>query len=913
MVDGIFEQGLGNSDVVVVVLSEHSIRSDWVRAEMETAVVLRIRGRCRILPVLLDGVDVPVALLTAYHVRISDCAAYDEEFQRILEIICGGVDDSAAGVPMGQAWFQQRVDYAIAKAGSRYTQRLHTEVAAERALEGVGRTRGFIEEWQKCLAALRECRPGPLPSRAGDPGVLEQAQMEVEAALADVDRETAAAIESLEGFADLPDLRRSAETARESLLRLLVLLRLEDATGEDYGGHMSEVWHLDAGRSLAAVDDLSRLLESAPTQAAIERELLIEGPAGTGKTHLLCEVANARIQEGLPTILVLGQEFDREPLRDQIPRLTAFPGSVEEEVAALASASEAAGTVGLLIVDALNESDQPDRWENELDVLRHIVAQHEHAALVVSCRSELVPEILGQTDMLRLEHHGFGQATETAITRYAQEYGIDPVSFPVLSPEFSNPLFLSLACRAMETLGLGSFQLGEAGLTAVCDAFLEAANERLSAPDRCDYNRQRDLVQQAVRILAEVSLDSPLIGWDQAEELLEPVLPDRTWSKSLLKGLLDEGVLIPTASGVGFGFQRLGDLAKASTLCHRPVAEVESWIGGLGDDRWAHLGVLGALAVRLPEERGIELVELLADDEGSVYMGDIDLFAESLVLRSASAISETTELYLQRILENEAAWEDPHDYKGVCEQIVQLSCVPGHPLNARWAHTWLMGLELAERDAHWSQFLVGRAERETPVRRLVNWARDNSSGAGPDVRYLAGLMLGWMLTTSDNRVRDKATKALVAMLEPDPETARQVLASFRGLNDPHAVERLAGVACGVALRSSDPQAHRQIADGVAGLLGDQWPAHLLARDYANRVFQLALQAGWEPPGGARPEDPPYCGPPLRRGPPIAGHHRRPDRTDQRAGRPRLLVDIVVPPRIRRLREIRAAAGSQRIR
>ena len=862
MVEGIFEQGLGKSDVVVIVLTENSIRSKWVRAEMETAVILRIEDKCRVLPVLLDGVDVPVSLKTAYHVRVSDCDAYDEEFGRILEVIRGRGEGSDAGAPMGQAWLQRRVDYAIAKAGRRYTPELHTEVASERALDGVGRAKGFVEEWRKCLAVFRERRPWPLPKGAGGSGVVEQAQEDFEGALEDVDRETMATIASLEGFAEFPDLESAVEAARGSLLRLHALLRLEDAAGETLGGYQSDAWHFEAGRSLAAVEDLSRLHESTSTQAAMAQELLITGPAGTGKTHLLCEAANARTREGLPTILVLGQEFDREPLCDQIPRLTAFSGSVEEEVAALASAAEAAGRVGLLIVDALNESHQPGRWKYELDGLRHIVAQHEHVALVVSCRSEVVSEVLGETDILRLEHHGFGGATETAITRYALEYGIDPVSFPVLSPEFSNPLFLSLACKALETLGHDSFQLGEAGLSAVCDAFLEAVNERLSSADRCDFNNQRKLVQQAVRVLAEVGVDSPLIDWDKAEELLDQVLPDRTWSRSLLKGLLDEGVLIPTASGVGFGYQRLGDLAIASNLCEKTVEEIEGWIAGLGNDRRSHMGVLGALAVKLPEQKGIEIINLLADEEGIVGSEDLDLFVESLVLRSAPAISKTTILFLQRILEHEATWEDPYTYVGVCEQIVQLSCVPDHPLNAKWAHTWLMGLILAERDTQWSQFLVGWAERETPVRRLIDWARESSSDAEPEGRHLAGLMLGWMLTTSDNRVRDKATKALVALLEPDPETAGAVLASFCGLNDPHAVERLAGVACGIALRSTNPETCRQIAYGVVGLLGDQWPAHLLTRDYANRVFQVALQAGWEPPGGARPEDFPYRGPPY---------------------------------------------------
>ena len=43
--------------------------------------------------------------------------------------------------------------------------------------------------------------------------------------------------------------------------------------------------------------------------------LLLTGDAGTGKTHLLCDIAKKRIEESRPTVLLMGQRFvsDEEP------------------------------------------------------------------------------------------------------------------------------------------------------------------------------------------------------------------------------------------------------------------------------------------------------------------------------------------------------------------------------------------------------------------------------------------------------------------------------------------------------------------------------------------------------------------------------------------------------------------------
>ena len=758
---------------------------------------------------------------------------------------------------MDDAWFQERISHAVAKAGHRYSPHLHTEVDAVRALEAVGRTEAYVARWREALAELRKSRRTPWRAPPRDSGEIAAALASITEHLDEIDREVTTSIASLTGFGDVPPPGDRLQVARQKLAAVRESLwnypRQEDGR---YERMVDSLLH-GVGRIDRALFLLAELAGSAPFRAACRLEVLIAGPAGVGKTHLLCDIAKRRVKARLPTILLMGQDFDRRALRIQIPELAAFTGTAEEVVSTLAAASEAAGTVGLVMIDALNESERPDSWQDELRALQQIVARHPQAALAVSCRSEFLEDVVGESSMPTVTHDGFGESTEEAVARFTEEYGLETVSVPALHPEFSNPLFLKLACEALATLGDGRFPLGSAGLTTVCDAYLEAVNRRLSSRGKCDFDRESRLVQKAVQVLARECSDHSIIPREAADRLLHDLLPQEEWSKSLLKGLLDEGVLISALGGVTFGYQRIGDIARASLLCADTAEEIKDWVTALGHGRWAHRGTLEALAVMLPERHGIELIEFLMDDDEHARFDDFDLFINSLALRDANSVSGKTKNIARYCLEVEYLRER------VCDQLLRLAWIPGHPLNSEWTHEWLMPRDIAERDAGWSQCLVGGTGQARPAGQLIAWARISRHVVKPEVRRLVGLMLGWMLTTTDNRVRDRATKALVALFDADPRTAKGILMSFAGVNDPYILERLAAAACGAALRATKPVVHHQLADGLTELFGAEWPTHVLTRDYAHRVFQLAKTTDWSPPDGADPDQHPYDGPPYR--------------------------------------------------
>lgn len=80
----IFDDGIGQADAVIVVLSRHSGTSRWMRAEISAAFTRWIVDGTRLVAVCLDQAPVPPALATLLYVEIDPAADWSAEFERIM-------------------------------------------------------------------------------------------------------------------------------------------------------------------------------------------------------------------------------------------------------------------------------------------------------------------------------------------------------------------------------------------------------------------------------------------------------------------------------------------------------------------------------------------------------------------------------------------------------------------------------------------------------------------------------------------------------------------------------------------------------------------------------------------------------------------------------------------------------------
>jgi len=90
LVDEIFTHGITAADVFIVVLSKNSIQSRWVHEELSVAIVQKIAGVVKsVVPIVIDNVTPPDALLATVWERIPDVTRLDIHADRIAAAVLG--------------------------------------------------------------------------------------------------------------------------------------------------------------------------------------------------------------------------------------------------------------------------------------------------------------------------------------------------------------------------------------------------------------------------------------------------------------------------------------------------------------------------------------------------------------------------------------------------------------------------------------------------------------------------------------------------------------------------------------------------------------------------------------------------------------------------------------------------------
>jgi len=109
LVDKIFEEGIKNAKAIIVIVSKHSVEKPWVREELNAAMVRKINGLSRLIPVIIDQCEIPECLRATVWERISDLEKYDDSLSRVVQAIFGISERPA----LGQAPKYTRAVFAV--------------------------------------------------------------------------------------------------------------------------------------------------------------------------------------------------------------------------------------------------------------------------------------------------------------------------------------------------------------------------------------------------------------------------------------------------------------------------------------------------------------------------------------------------------------------------------------------------------------------------------------------------------------------------------------------------------------------------------------------------------------------------------------------------------------------------------
>jgi len=564
---------------------------------------------------------------------------------------------------------------------------------------------------------------------------------------------------------------------------------------------------VDALRNLdSKLETTTELLVSFLGVLSSSQVALMTGPAGIGKTFLALDVADRRLQRGLPSLVMHGRWFNDRDLLIQLRDILHMPSDLtgEETIALLDQSARATGAHTLLIIDALNDTRPRSAWRDNLERLVSIVARYPHIRLLLTARTHYVKQVLPPgMSIPQFAHSGFEGVEFEAVSEYAAFYGLEPPTSPPIHGEFDNPLYLRLICEALQSDGRLSLDQANMGLGELTSMVLYNANEAIS--NRVDASVSDQIVHRAMHALAGAVADqggAPLTRL-AARDLLNPIWSANNVEGSLLDGLIAQGLVeedvIPNSTPYGtdiitITFERIGHhLIVSDALAQaQDAAGVRAQLSGrlgtlIGLNTSIDVGLLEATSVVVAERFGLELTAFTTEIPESATL-DAAIVA-GMAWRSSSSITPDAGRIITSSLRRRETFDEG------LTLLFRLAARPGHPLNADFLHDFFSRLNMASRDQFLAGWLHTSHDTSGAVDRLIRWASEKPLDVvGAETTRLWGTALLWATSATDRRVSEPATVAAARLLACHPDQTAILLEKFCIVDDEWVVARALAVA-----------------------------------------------------------------------------------------------------------------------
>ncbi|MDA3835793.1 MAG: hypothetical protein PF495_20670, partial [Spirochaetales bacterium] len=606
------------------------------------------------------------------------------------------------------------------------------------------------------------------------------------------------------------------------------------------------------------IETLSKLvLAVREREYSDDAQLILEGEAGIGKSHVLGDLCSTLLDRGQPTLLLLGETFtsSNEP-SNEIVKMLGWDSSFEGLLSCLNQNGRLRNKPAIICIDALNESDNRSIWLSHLVNLADRIGDYGWVKLLVSCRSDFIPATLpkglysGDNQWPRIVHYGFGENLLDAVKKYFEAYRIKASSFPHTLAEFSNGLFLKVFCEAFEGQALPE---GPLSLERVMTARIEKVCERLQVDIDCEHTDTKSAIQEATVLIANNG--GRPVEERQIKAAVNKYSPQRGASKSLYRRLVSQGILheiVEYPNGFDsegmvsarFPYERFSEymivrnMLKGRDDIHA-VTELFAEGGKLAfvhkrSEYLRNRGLFRAFAILIPELYQVEWTDMVQEIDLKRWV--VEDVLESWAWRSVASFTK----------ESREILKEANSIRIDCiPYLLRIASIPDHPFNGRFIHQALSSKILLEREKMWTMpiSLLSRNDNDS-LRSLFTWCFSIPNDLISDEQAaLLGCVLLWTCSSNHKYLRNRATIAAIKLLQHRPLVAAKLLKDFDSVNDPYVAERVYAVAAGVAMRCESGDDLRELTETVYELIfsKDCVTPNICIRDYALAVMEASNQ------------------------------------------------------------------------
>lgn len=754
---------------------------------------------------------------------------------------------------LSDKWFEQYNKQAINNLGVRYTPEINVDLPIAMQLEGLARTPIFKEhlnnEFHKLLIGIKEQYEYLYLYKE-----LGNYFKPVHELL--INKLNLLNVDDLETTIDIHLMTQKIDELIKYLEDLSKNnLNKEQPNNNDYNHFRNFI---------NGLEDIIQLLNSSKLSLFNGKVLVLTGPAGSGKSHLLGDFVQKSQDSGKYALLLLGQDFtEKSNVWNQIfKQLNLNNITPDVFLSALNSIGEMQKERVILAIDALNEGEGKSLWNNQLNGLIELVCQYPNIGLVLSVRNSYEHIVFNQLNtknkdkLCYVKHSGFMDNEFEAIQIFFPYYGLQLPSIPLLNPEFSNPLYLKLFCESLKYQGVTCVPKGHKGFNHIVKSYLDGIEKCIC--EQIEQDIGSHLVKRAINVIVQLQLEENKERLDYLtakrkvrDELIEDIAESD--AKRFLDYLIKENVISKNVYSyyskdeeyIYFNYERIGDYQKANLILKNinnkddffqwlNTAQGKALCNRVAFDR----GVWEALSVLLPEKFDFEVFEVI---DCSKDWSWFEIIVENLFWRQPETIKMQK---LQHFLNNhqyfnQATWTNV---------LYQLATEINHPLNIKYLHNKLHSLSLADRDEVWTAFIALESYQCLAIDRLLTWCHKSSrqENIEPEALLLGSIAVSWLFTSTDKQSRNKYINALAHLLWNRLEIALKLFKEFNTVNDPYVMEGILSAIHGAVVYSENLSGLKVLAVEIDNQIFNKYETeeiypNVLVRDYARHIIEYSLQ------------------------------------------------------------------------
>ncbi|MEP6596669.1 MAG: hypothetical protein ABJA71_12020, partial [Ginsengibacter sp.] len=799
--------------------------------------------------------------------------AIKEDTKHLIEVV-----EKMDTLDLSSDWFKAKLAESIKNLDKRYTPELNYDLPIAKIFEGLARDSyfktqfesyhdSFLRNYKKAISHTKEVKVKEFVEKiTSATQIFKENYNQIDfAKVSYINRESLCQI--LEDLSDIVD---------ELIIQFYTLdheNKKEKKNIDKYSSDTNQYgWDIDYFRKFrSSINEFNHFLYGPTVSLSNQPFLLLTGDAGIGKSHLLADISEKRLERNQFTILLLGQHFTSQEPWSQIKELLKLNCGIDKFLEILNLKGETCGSRILFFIDAINEGEGKKIWKNHIKGFISTISKYPNLGVVFSVRSSyenlLIPKSLVKgNEVIRVTHTGFASQEYEASKLFFDNYGIKQPSIPLLHPEFSNPLFLKLFCKGLFNKGLHEIPNGYEGISNIISTYLESIN--LSISEKYDLPIAINIVQKIAKKLAGKIADSnnTNIKLDDAFSFITelPEIKIVINKSQFFLDLISEGLLTQNSywdnegndyESIYFSYERFSDHLVASYLIEKYLNTnnpKESFGRGTylfeiikdQNQTYNNKGVVDALAIQLPEIIGLELFEVA--EHARAFRPIASAFIESIIWRKKETMRGELKDYINEVVTHE---QNLHD--NFINTILLVTSQPGHYFNSDFLHSKLMRFSMADRDEWWSIFIHnqyrGYEDEVSPIRRIIDWGwtEDRREYISEESIRLMCQTLFWCCTSMNRTLRDSATKALICLLEERINVLIELINIFKEVNDPYVSQRVYAVAYGCALRTSKIELLKDLSNCIYETVFNRENVvpDILLRDYAREIIEFSVVMG----------------------------------------------------------------------